>query len=326
MPALTRWRTGAVALLVGLALAVGLALHVGLPALRQAVGHVGVGRFLLYSLYSALVFVPLGVAWWAVAPGEPARRCGNFVWARLLREAASDILPFSQVGGLLVGIRALRHAGIGEAMAVGSLVIDLTAEMAAQLVYTLFGVAMLATAAPAMDHTGVLPAAVIALVAGLALLLVFVAVQQRGIDVAGRVLSRWLENISSRATAVRAAIGDARGRPGRLAASFLLHAFAWLFSGVGSWIALTFLGANLSIWQVLTLESLVGAVRSAAFMTPGGLGFQEGAYVLAAPLFGLDAESALALSLLKRARDLVIGVPALLIWQATEGHRLALSK
>jgi hypothetical protein len=38
-------------------------------------------------------------------------------------------------------------------------------------------------------------------------------------------------------------------------------------------------------------------------------------------LFGLPPDIALALSLLKRGRDLTIGVPALLIWQGTEGRR-----
>jgi hypothetical protein len=59
-------------------------------------------------------------------------------------------------------------------------------------------------------------------------------------------------------------------------------------------------------------------VRSVAFMTPGGLGFQESGYVLAAPLFGLTPESALSLSLIRRAKDIVIGVAALLIWQLVE--------
>jgi uncharacterized membrane protein YbhN (UPF0104 family) len=59
-------------------------------------------------------------------------------------------------------------------------------------------------------------------------------------------------------------------------------------------------------------------------MTPGALGFQEGAYVLVGPLFGLGPESALALSLIKRAKDLAIGAPALLIWQVGEGRRLLL--
>ena len=48
---------------------------------------------------------------------------------------------------------------------------------------------------------------------------------------------------------------------------------------------------------------------------------QEGAYAVLAPLFGVGAEFGLAVSLLKRARDIAIGVPVLLLWQAVEGQR-----
>ena len=56
-------------------------------------------------------------------------------------------------------------------------------------------------------------------------------------------------------------------------------------------------------------------------MVPSGLGVQEGAYALLGPLFGLPADAALALSLLKRARDLAIGIPLLLGWQVIESRR-----
>ena len=46
------------------------------------------------------------------------------------------------------------------------------------------------------------------------------------------------------------------------------------------------------------------------------------AYVLIGASFGLTPEMALAVSLLKRARDLVIGLPALGVWQAVEGGYL----
>jgi hypothetical protein len=49
---------------------------------------------------------------------------------------------------------------------------------------------------------------------------------------------------------------------------------------------------------------------------------QEGAYVLLGAGFGLTPEMSLALSLLKRARDLAIGLPAIAIWQAIESNRL----
>jgi len=53
------------------------------------------------------------------------------------------------------------------------------------------------------------------------------------------------------------------------------------------------------------------------------VGVQEGAYLLLGGAFGLSPEMALALSLLKRARDLVIGLPTIALWQAIEGGRLA---
>jgi uncharacterized membrane protein YbhN (UPF0104 family) len=71
----------------------------------------------------------------------------------------------------------------------------------------------------------------------------------------------------------------------------------------------------------MAIESLLFAIRNAAFMVPSGLGVQEGAYALLGPLFGLPPEAALALSLLKRARDVAIGVPVLLSWQILEGKR-----
>jgi len=40
-------------------------------------------------------------------------------------------------------------------------------------------------------------------------------------------------------------------------------------------------------------------------------------------LVGLDPAAALALSLMKRARDVAFGVPSLLFWQAAEARALA---
>jgi hypothetical protein len=73
---------------------------------------------------------------------------------------------------------------------------------------------------------------------------------------------------------------------------------------------------------VLVIEGLLYAIRSVAFFVPNAIGVQEGAYILLGEGFGLTPEMALALSLLKRARDLVIGLPAFAAWQLLEGNRL----
>jgi len=64
--------------------------------------------------------------------------------------------------------------------------------------------------------------------------------------------------------------------------------------------------------DALLLESLGQAIRGAAFAIPGALGVQEGGYLLLAPLAGLPSDAALALSLAKRTRELLLGLPGLL--------------
>jgi uncharacterized membrane protein YbhN (UPF0104 family) len=101
----------------------------------------------------------------------------------------------------------------------------------------------------------------------------------------------------------------------------VIHVACWFGAAAGTWLILDFIGRPLPFWSVVAIESLLFAIRNAAFMVPSGLGVQEGGYALLGPLFGLPAEAALALSLLKRARDIVVGVPVLLIWQVFEGRR-----
>ena len=100
---------------------------------------------------------------------------------------------------------------------------------------------------------------------------------------------------------------------------FVLHLACWMASSAEAWVALRFMGAPLGPAAVLAMESLLYAIRSVAFAVPNAVGVQEGAYVMLGGIFGLGPEAAIALSLLKRGRDLAIGVPALLVWQMAEG-------
>jgi putative membrane protein len=100
------------------------------------------------------------------------------------------------------------------------------------------------------------------------------------------------------------------------------HLSSWIV-GVGEiWLALRLMGVEISVHEAFILESLGQAVRSAAFLVPAALGVQEGGYLLLGAMFGLSPELALALSLVKRVRELLLGLPALLAWQVVEGRRL----
>jgi hypothetical protein len=77
-------------------------------------------------------------------------------------------------------------------------------------------------------------------------------------------------------------------------------------------------------WRdAFVLESLGQAIRGAGFAIPGALGVQEGGYLLLAPLAGLAPDAALALSLAKRARELLLGLPGLLYLRLAAGNPAA---
>ena len=81
-----------------------------------------------------------------------------------------------------------------------------------------------------------------------------------------------------------------------------------------------FLGAPVSWGEALILESLGTAVRNAAFPVPAGLGAQEGGFLLLGAALGIPPPLCLALSLAKRARELIVGLPALAAWAWLEGR------
>jgi hypothetical protein len=70
------------------------------------------------------------------------------------------------------------------------------------------------------------------------------------------------------------------------------------------------------------LESLTFAIRTAAFFVPAAAGVQEGGYILLGGALGIAPEIALALSLLKRGRELALGTVALLLWHSIESRRM----
>jgi putative membrane protein len=312
------------ATIIGLAVAAGTVGTVGLRQVASAMASIGWIGMTAFVLWSGGVLGLLGMAWLAVAPGQQSDRLWLFVWARTTREAATDILPFSQLGGLVVGARTLAAFGVPQPVLYASMIADLTTEMAAQLLFTLGGVAMLLmvlTNAPV--QRGLIPLALGGVAAMGALMALFVFAQKPVLKLAGALGGRMLPGSVAAMAAVRAQLDAIYREPRRVILAFLFNLTAWAASASGAWIALWFMGSHVPLWAVLMIEALIFTLRSVAFAIPGAIGVQEAAYVLIGPLVGLPPATALALSLLKRARDVIIAVPALLAWQVGEARRVA---
>ena len=307
--------------LAGLAAAVWVVRSIGVAPVFAAVQRVGWPGYALYCLYTLAVLGLLGGAWRAVAPGGGPVIA--YAWARTVREGATDVLPFAQIGGLVVGGRVLAGRGVASDLVYASMIADLTTEMASQAMFTLFGVAALVLAlGGAFDGGGVLRLVLGGTAVTVAVLVAFIVGQRPLLRLMARLGGRIVPAAVASVDAVTLRLTAIYRRPGALALSFGLNLAAWIASGLGAWLALRLIGVVAAPWPVLAIEALVFAVRSIAFVIPGALGVQEGAYLLLAPLFGIDPAVAVALSLLKRARDVTIGLPALLLWQAGEGRKL----
>jgi putative membrane protein len=310
---------------LGAALAVYLVAFVGIGAVFSAAISLGWGGFAILCLYTLALFLVLGMAWHALLPGS-GQSLWVFVWARMVRDAATEVLPFSQLGGIVFGARAAIIQGVAAAVAFASTVVDVTTEMIAQIIFVALGLTILSLQAP---HTSFAASLSRALGIGLAVAVVacgaFLALQRRSLWLTGKLATRLLRGAGAASAAVATTLSDIHRSSLRIGLSSALHLVGWLASAVGTWIAFRLIGVRIGLLPVVAIESLVCAARSAAVFVPNALGVQEAAYAVLAPLFGVAAEYGLAVSLLKRARDIALGVPILLIWHAAEGQR-ALAK
>lgn len=316
------WRANAMRLVwlaAGFAIAVWLIAHVDVSAIVNSLRAAGIKGFLAILGFRLVITTLMGIAWWRLR--RIGRRRG-FVWGRLLRDAGSEILPFSQLGGYLLATRSVVLQGASSAVAAASVIADATIEFCAQITFVLVGLYTLLE----LTHNSSLALLVLggatAVASAAGIVLVFV--RRRDIrDIARRAFSLLPATLRT-ALATGASVQDELGAILKLRhvwPSFVLHFSAWMLSAVEAWLALRFLGARPDFDLVLVLEALLYAARSVAFLIPSAVGVQEGAYVLIGSALGLAPELVLSLSLLKRGRDLALGIPTLLSWHVIEYRR-----
>lgn len=308
--------------LLGVGLALLLVGWFDVGAVWTATISIGWLGFALLVAWQAVLFVILGLAWTAALPGVPIPL---LIWGRMVRDGATTCLPFSPVGGYVIGARALTLHGVAWPVAAAGTVVDVTAELAAQLLFAVFGVAVLVVVRPGSSFIAPLAGGVAILAALLAL-----GVWQRariggvlrGLGV--RLLGDWFR-AQGGIDRLQAAL-VALFVPSHVAFGAGLHLAGWFGTGIGTWISLRLLGAPVDLLHVLALEALLDALVAAAFVVPGAAGVQEAGYVALGALFGVPPDLALGVSLLRRAKDLVWGVPILAAWQWRELRRLAATK
>jgi hypothetical protein len=97
---------------------------------------------------------------------------------------------------------------------------------------------------------------------------------------------------------------------------------SFVTGSVEVWIGLHAIGLAASFKHALILECVGQGIQTALCLVPGALGVREGGYVAVGALLGIPGEAAFALALIRRVRELALGLPGLFAWQMVEGGRL----
>jgi putative membrane protein len=313
--------------IIGVALAAWLLKNYGVRHIFELLGHAGLFGVLAISAFHAVQILSSALGWRAVAvpdrQNEPLR---IFVLLRWIREGINNLLPLAQIGGEVVAWNLLRRRGTKSSVAIAGTVADLTMEMVTQILFTILGVVLLVLSgadrsSASVLASGLLLATLFMAALFLALRLGFAELIERALLRLGRLMG-WAG--AAHVEGLNAALMQCYQRPSRVARSGVWHLLSWLLGGLEVCLALKFLGKAVDLQTGLVIESLGQAAKALGFAIPGALGIQEGGYVMVCSAFGLPAEFGIALSLMKRLREVILGVPALVAWQLCETRLRAL--
>jgi putative membrane protein len=310
--------------LAGAALFTVLLIRQGATAVGGAMAAAGWGIAAVAAFHFLSLFLD-AIAWWVLFPRPDRPRWQSLFWMRWIGESISNLVPSAAIGGDIVRARLAAINGVPLPIAAASVIVDITLGIFTQIGFTLLGLGLLVRATGRTSF--VVPTLLGALI-GIFAIAGFYFVQRLGMfRFVGVIISRlvksaeWHSLVQGGETldqAVRTLYGRRRG---------VLSCCGWtIVSLVGSsgeiWIALHALGLTATFVNALILQSMALTIRSAAFPIPGALGVQEGGYLVVGNLLGIPGETAFALALIARVRDLAVGIPALVTWQIIEGRRL----
>ena len=311
-------------LTAGALLFIGVLASQGLPAVLSALAAAGWGLALVALFHLLPLVLDAAAIRVLFVPGTATVTLRDSILTRWVGESANSFLPAGQLGGPVLMARHLGHRGMPMRDAAGAITVSTTLGTFAQIIFALCGVALLGAHAGHISEHALRMSALVA--SGFLAVQIggFYLLQRRGFFTkltraatrfAGkRDWSQWV----SRAEAIDLSIQQIYRRGGGVAASFLLSLIGWLVGTGEVFLVLQLLGHPASWLDSLLLESLGQAIRGAAFAVPGALGVQEGGYLLLAPLAGLPPDAALALSLAKRAREILLGLPGLMYLHLAE--------
>jgi putative membrane protein len=308
-----------VALLLGVALVVWLVAQADIAELLGVFPQIGWGFLAILAVRVATI-ISNAAAWYCLIPSEDRPSFAVLVPFRWICEAINSLLPAAQIGGDVVRARLLQQRISAPARGAASVAIDFCVGLIAQILFTVLGFVLLARLGAGASWWPIVASA-----AALPVFMLFswellvrrrlLAALEHGLVRLGR------RGMAASVQALGAALALVASSRAALALSLTLHLLSFIGHAIETWLTLYLMGVPIGFAAALMLESISFAARSAAFLIPSGWGAQEATLVALAAAAGLSPDAALALGLVKRAREFAIGLPGLAAWGIVERRR-----
>jgi putative membrane protein len=280
----------------------------------------GWGLLAVIAVHTPLTLIA-ALGWRDLIEGPKVPSLMRLFKLRWIKEAVNALLPVAQVGGEFARARLLIAEGVNLRVAAASCTVDVAAGTISLFAYALMGLAFFLLAPHDLQVASLAERAI---AAGGVIAVGVVAAPRLG-------LLKLVEKLIRKLGAGQnwAKLGDVAGlheavlslyrQPKRLWSAAGWHLIAWMLGTVETFVAMTVLGLHPTLAEAFVIDSLGQGIRAAGFAVPGALGVQEGGYIVICGLFGVGADQALALSFVRRIRELTLGVPGLLVWGRMEG-------
>jgi putative membrane protein len=308
----------------GGALFIVLLIREGAAQVGLAIARAGWG-LLIVTLFHLVQTLSDAAGWLVLVPKQNRVRLTSSFFQHWLGESINNLLPTGRVGGDIVVARVAAMWGMPLRIATAAMVVDITIGIITKVVFIVASSILLVAATGRTDLTR---PALVAVLTGTLAVAGFYAVQRIGIFRWSATLASRLAKSPGRDSLVQG--GEALDQTIRflyarrrgVAGCALFWTLSWIIASGEVWIALRALGLPSGFATAVILESATLAIRGAAFLVPGAVGVQEGGYILFGNLLGIPSETALALSLVRRVRELALGIPGLITWHLIEANRL----
>lgn len=307
---------------IGFVVAVALFAFEGVGPVVQLLLAAGYG-LVFAALFHALPMLINARAWQVLLVPTARTPLPTIAVAVWVRESVNGLLPVARIGGEIAAYRLLTRQGVARAPIAASLVVDMAVSLFSQAIFCLLGVVLLIGVG---SGGAISTQLVVGFVVLFALGTGFALLQGGGMfemamRVANRMTAGRFDDLLGQSARIDRATRAIYRRRRRVLSCFVWQFAGWVAGAGEIWLALHFLGHDVSPAQAVLIEALVQAISSVSFIVPAALGVQEGGFLLIGAALGIDGPTSLALAAARRLRDVVVFFPGLLVWQRLEAQR-----